>query len=158
MVALLQPDHSRVALLQPDHSRVALLQSPPGRPDGSRRRPSRSGRLDPVAGLLLHLITAADWDTARAHGSVDPAPGGAFVHLSTPDQVTLPANRLFAGRTDLLLLTVDPAGLDVRLEPGMPDDPPGMAFPHAYGPVPVSAVVSVQPYRPKPDGTFPPPP
>jgi uncharacterized protein (DUF952 family) len=111
-----------------------------------------------VPDLLLHLITAADWDTARARGSVDPAPGAAFVHLSTPDQVTLPADRLFAGRTDLLLLAVDPAGLDVRFEPGMPCDPPGMLFPHAYGSVPVSAVVSVHPYRPNPDGTFPPSP
>jgi uncharacterized protein (DUF952 family) len=40
----------------------------------------------------------------------------------------------------------------------MPDDPPSMLFPHAYGSVPVSAAVSVHPYRPNPDGTFPPPP
>jgi uncharacterized protein (DUF952 family) len=109
-----------------------------------------------VTGPLLHLIPAADWDHARGRGALAPAPEG-FVHLSAPEQVTLPADRLFAGRTDLLLLTVDPAGLDVRFEPGMPYDPPGMLFPHAYGEVPTSAVVSVRPYRPRPDGTFPPP-
>ena len=70
----------------------------------------------------------------------------------------LPADRLFAGRTDLLLLAVDPAGLDVRFEPGMPYDPPDMRFPHAYGTVPTSAVVAVRPYHPRSDGTFPPPP
>ena len=111
-----------------------------------------------MTGPLLHLITAADWDAARTRGSVEPTPGHGFVHLSTPGQVQLPADRLFAGRTDLLLLTVDPAGLDVRFEPGRPYDPPGMLFPHAYGTVPTSAVVAVRPYLPGPDGTFAPPP
>ena len=106
---------------------------------------------------LLHLIPAADWDAARARGTLAPS-GDGFVHLSTPAQVQLPADRLFAGRTDLLLLAVDPTGLDVRFEPGMPYDPPDMAFPHAYGTVPTSAVVAVLPYRPRSDGTFPPPP
>ena len=54
----------------------------------------------------------------------------------------LPADRLFAGRTDVLLLVVDSTGLDVRFEPGMPYDPPEMRFPHAYGTVPTSAVVA----------------
>ena len=103
---------------------------------------------------LLHLITADDWAAAQARGTLAPPHGDGFVHLSTPDQVTLPAEALFAGRTDLLLLTVDPAGLDVRFEPGMPYDPPGMLFPHAYGMVPTTAVVAAVPYRPGPDGRF----
>ena len=107
---------------------------------------------------LLHLITAADWALARARGTLAPTHGDAFVHLSTPEQVQLPANRLFAGRTDMLLLVVDPTGLDVRFEPGMPYDPPEMRFPHAYGAVPTSAVIAEVPYPPKSDGTFPPPP
>jgi uncharacterized protein (DUF952 family) len=107
-----------------------------------------------VTGTLLHLITVADWAAARARGTLA---GDPFVHLSTPEQVQLPANRLFAGRTDVLLLSVDPAGLDVRFEPGLPDDPPGMRFPHAHGTVPVTAVVAVDPYLPRSDGTFPPP-
>jgi uncharacterized protein (DUF952 family) len=82
-----------------------------------------------------------------------------FVHLSTPEQVALPANRLYHGRSDLMLLVLDPARIDVevRFEPGVPADPTSMRFPHAYGPVPTSAVVTVQPYRPGPDGEFGPP-
>jgi uncharacterized protein (DUF952 family) len=107
--------------------------------------------------VLLHLIPAADWTAAQAAGVLAPTHGGTFVHLSTPEQVTIPADALFAGRTDVLLLVVDPDGLDVRYEPGTHADPDGMLFPHAYGRVPTSAVVDVRPYRPGPDGRFPPP-
>lgn len=110
--------------------------------------------------VLLHLIPAADWPAALRHGAVVP-PSLAevgFVHLSTPDQVHLPANRLFAGRTDVVLLVVDPAALtdEVRFEPGLPSDPASMRFPHLYGPLPTSAVLAVVPYRPGPDGFEPP--
>jgi ribosomal protein S18 acetylase RimI-like enzyme len=45
---------------------------------------------------------------------------------------------------------VDPARLSapLRAEPGLPDDPDGMLFPHLYGPLPTSAVVATVPYRP----------
>ena len=79
-----------------------------------------------------------------------------FVHLSTPEQVYLPANRLFSGRDDLVLLRLDPARLDapVRWEPGVPSDPESMRFPHLYGPLPIAAVTAVLDYRPGPDGYF----
>lgn len=98
--------------------------------------------------VLLHLATTAEWRGHLSAGAVEPSVA-EFVHLSTPDQVALPANRLFAGRTDLNLLVMDPSriGVDVRFEPGLPTDPASMRFPHAYGAVPVSAVVAVVPYR-----------
>lgn len=83
-------------------------------------------------------------------------PGVGFVHLSTPAQVHLPANRLYRGRRDLLLLRIDPGRLvsPLRWEPGTDADPAGMVFPHLYGPVPVSAVIDVVEYRPGPAGSF----
>ena len=116
-----------------------------------------AARSAPVTAPLLHLIPAADWAAARARGTLAP-PATASSTCPRAEQVQLPADRLFAGRTDLLLLVIDPAGLDVRFEPGMPYDPPDMRFPHAYGTVPTSAVVAVLPYCPGPDGRFPPPP
>ena len=76
--------------------------------------------------------------------------GVGFVHLSTPEQVHVPARALYPGRRDLLLLVVDPARLTdpVRFEPGVPGDPAAMRFPHLYGPLPLSAVVAVLPYEP----------
>ena len=92
----------------------------------------------------------------RADYTPDSYESVGFVHLSTPEQVHLPANRLFSGRTDLVLLRVDPARLTapVRWEPGVPTDPESMRFPHLYGPMPIAAVTAVLDYRPGPDGTF----
>lgn len=109
--------------------------------------------------ILVHLCGTRDWASAQDSGALRPASldDVGFVHLSTPQQVQLPANRLFRGRTDLVLLQLDPAKLaaPVRWEPGVPGDPEAMKFPHLYGPLPVAAVIGVRPYRPGPDGSFP---
>ncbi|OBF99772.1 glutathione S-transferase [Mycobacterium sp. 852014-52450_SCH5900713] len=107
--------------------------------------------------LLVHLCGVDEWARARACGELH-ASGGQFIHLSTPEQVHLPANRLYRGRDDLVLLHIDPARLhsEVRWEPGAATDPESMLFPHLYGPLPTDAVIRVTAYRPGPDGTFPP--
>ncbi|MGH3817403.1 MAG: GNAT family N-acetyltransferase [Pseudonocardiaceae bacterium] len=112
-------------------------------------------RMD--SGLLLHLCAPATWRMALAAGSVAPPSllSEGFVHLSTSDQVQLPANILFAGRTDLVALVIDPARLPAELYfEAAPDAPAGLRFPHHYGPVPTSAVVAVVPYQPGKDGRF----
>lgn len=112
----------------------------------------------PIPRLLVHLCTADDWQHAQTVGELRPPSLGdvGLVHLSAPEQVHLPANRLYAGRTDLVLLRCDPAllGSPVRWEPGVPTDPAAMLFPHLYGPLPVAAVTGVTPYLPDGDGTF----
>ncbi|HXT43338.1 MAG TPA: GNAT family N-acetyltransferase [Pseudonocardiaceae bacterium] len=109
------------------------------------------------SGLLVHLCTPVTWRLALAAGSLAPPSllHEGFVHLSTPAQLTWPANALFRGRTDLLSLVIDPARLpgELRWEPA-PDAPAEAPFPHHYGPVPVSSVVAVMPYQPGPDGRF----
>lgn len=107
---------------------------------------------------LVHMCVIGDWSNAQNRGFIHPDPTAGFIHLSTPEQVYLPANRLYRGRDDLVLLHIDPALLDapVRWEPGVAADPESMLFPHLYGPLPVSAVISVADYRPGPDGSFPP--
>ncbi|MET8775148.1 DUF952 domain-containing protein [Nocardia sp. NPDC004654] len=107
---------------------------------------------------LVHLCTLHEWRNARQTGAHRP-PSLAevgFVHLSTPRQVHLPANRLYVGRRDLVLLRIDAKLLvdPVKWEPGVPTDPASMLFPHLYGPLPVSTVTSVDEYLPGPDGTF----
>ncbi|HPY24438.1 MAG TPA: DUF952 domain-containing protein [Mycobacterium sp.] len=107
---------------------------------------------------LVHLCPAAEWAAARVAGEVRAESLGTvgFVHLSTRQQVHLPANRLFAGRSDVVLLYVHPDRLDapLRWEPGLPEDPPTLRFPHLYGPLPTSAVIAVSSYLPGSDGRF----
>ncbi|VFA98582.1 DUF952 domain-containing protein [Nocardia cyriacigeorgica] len=107
---------------------------------------------------LVHLCTATEWRDAETTGERRPPSldREGFVHLSTPQQVHLPANRLFAGRHDLVLLRLDPArlGSPVRWEQGVPSDDPEMLFPHLYGPLPAAAVIAVEDYRPGADGMF----
>lgn len=108
--------------------------------------------------VLMHLCTGPEWSCARKRGELRPESldSAGFVHLSTPEQVHLPATRLYRGRTDLVLLHIDPARLDslVRWESGTSTDPEAMLFPHLYGPLPIGAVTDVTEYRPDADGTF----
>ena len=118
----------------------------------------QSGGMYPDSQPLVHLCGHGDWQKAQAAGELRPASltQAGFVHLSDPLQAHLPANRIFAGRTDLVALFVDPAllGAPVRWEPGLPTDPEGMLFPHLYGALPVSAVTSVRRYLPDAAGRF----
>ena len=104
---------------------------------------------------LLHITTAPAWNAAQAQGAylADSLAAEGFIHCSTPTQVVWVANMRFHGRTDLILLHIDPSKLDAdvryeNLEGGE------WLFPHVYGPIPVSAVVAVTAFRPSADGTF----
>lgn len=116
--------------------------------------------MSSLPAVFVHLCSADDWRAAQHSGELRPdsLDASGFVHLSTPEQVHLPANRLYGGRTDLVLLRIDPTLLTspVRWERGVPTDPDAMVFPHLYGPLPAAAVISVTPYGPEADGRFPP--
>jgi uncharacterized protein (DUF952 family) len=118
----------------------------------------QGGLVPQTPELLVHLCSLAEWDQARSGGELRPdsLDQVGFVHLSAQHQVHLPANRLFIGRVDLVLLYLDPdrLGAPVRWESGVACDPAAMLFPHLYGPLPAAAVVDVRPYVPGPDGRF----
>jgi uncharacterized protein (DUF952 family) len=114
--------------------------------------------MQPLSALFVHICGAEEWRSAQADGEIRPDSlvTHGFVHLSTPEQVHLPANRLYAGRTDLVLLRIDPARLSspIHWEPGVPTDPDAMVFPHLYGPLRANAVISVTSYEPDANGRF----
>lgn len=90
---------------------------------------------------LLHVTTAQGWEAAQASGAF-ACPQGGFIHLCTPGQLSFVLGRHFAGRTGLLVLQLDPAGLDIRFE----TSEPGMApFPHLYGELPAASISAVEP-------------
>jgi uncharacterized protein (DUF952 family)/GNAT superfamily N-acetyltransferase len=103
--------------------------------------------------VLVHLIEPARWRAALDDGAVRPPSldSAGLVHLSTPDQVHLPAERLFPGRRDLVLLVIDPARLPSRPRPGSRPEPAKGGEDGVlplFGPLPVTAVTAVVPYRP----------
>ena len=105
--------------------------------------------------LIVHITTERAWLGAMSQGAytADSLETEGFIHCSTPAQVIWVANMRFRGRTDLVLLHIDPTRLDARivyenLEGGE------QLFPHVYGAIPISAVVDVTPCRPSRDGAF----
>ena len=55
------------------------------------------------ADVLVHLCTAEEWAEAQRLGAHRPPSltEVGFVHLSSPQQIHLPANRLYAERAPL---------------------------------------------------------
>ena len=103
--------------------------------------------------VVYHIATVADWD--RRDGDYRPTgwESEGFVHFSGPDQLVATANRRFAGRRDLVLLTVEPSRLG---SPLVWEDSygSGTEFPHVYGSIELDAVVAVSEFLPGPDGRF----
>ena len=97
--------------------------------------------------VAYKIIDAAEWEAAQAAGAyagstVDLADG--YIHMSRADQLGETARRHYAGRTGLMLLTVDLRALGETLvwEPSRG----GAMFPHIYGELPVAAVVEATPF------------
>jgi uncharacterized protein (DUF952 family) len=93
---------------------------------------------------LLHVAVRAELDAATgSHYAPAAFPDERFVHCCRPAQLDGVLSRYFAGRDDLVLLSLDADALDAPLveEPG----PTGEAFPHVYGPLPRAAIVEMRP-------------
>ena len=106
---------------------------------------------------VLHICPAADWERVPAGGEYRTSSlhEVGFVHCADRGTVQLPANRFFPGRTDLVLLEIDTAGLDVRWEPPVPaEEADGPWFPHVYQAIPAHAVVALHEFRPDSSGVF----
>eukprot|EP01037_Dinobryon_pediforme_P026697 gene26696-29309_t len=100
-----------------------------------------------IVAAPIYKITPFDlWAEAEASGRFIGAPvdlADGFIHFSTSEQVRETARRHFAGQSDLLLVSVDPAALGEALkwEPSRG----GALFPHLYAPLLMMQVVQVGP-------------
>ena len=108
---------------------------------------------------IYKILPATEWAEATTAGSfrgsaVDLEDG--YIHFSTASQVRETAAKHFAGKTGLLLLTVDPdrcpsASMKWEASRG------GQLFPHLYEAMPVAAVTRVDELPLEGDGhRFPP--
>ena len=99
---------------------------------------------------LFRILDTGQVERFRAagtfHGSADDLRDG-FIHLSAAHQLAGTLAKHYAGRTDLMLVTVDQAALEAL--PGAPlrweTSRGGDLFPHLYGTLSWSAVVEVAP-------------
>ena len=93
---------------------------------------------------IYRIAAAADWAAAVAAGVYRGAAADArdgFLHFSTAAQLAETARRHYAGKPDLLLLTVDATQLALVWEPSRGGD----LFPHLYGSLPTRLASSVVP-------------
>jgi uncharacterized protein (DUF952 family) len=104
--------------------------------------------------LILHIAARERWEAARGAGVYrgETLESEGFIHASTPAQIVATANRYYRGRTDLILLSIDPArvGAEIRWEAAAN----GELYPHIYGPLNVDAVVRVRDFQPGEAGRF----
>ncbi len=100
---------------------------------------------------LFHLALAGEWlEAVERGGPYERSTLGAsldevgFIHCSFAVQVAPTRQRFYADRADVVVLRIDPARLvdEVKVE-DLHDA--GEAFPHLYGPLPLDAVVEVEP-------------
>lgn len=105
---------------------------------------------------LLHITERPLWEAARAAGVYEMSTRGrtlreqGFIHCSERHQLAAVAEFLYGDHPDpddLVVLVIDGERLSVpvryeAVEPGAEE------FPHIYGPLPVDAVVAVEPWRP----------
>jgi uncharacterized protein (DUF952 family) len=95
----------------------------------------------------VYKIVAADlWQSAEDSGHFSGAGidlNDGFIHLSTGPQARRTAQLFFGGQDNLVLVAADGPSLGAALkyEPSRDGD----LFPHLYGPLPLTAVLSVRP-------------
>lgn len=115
------------------------------------RRPWRSEQW------IYHLALGGEWRQAQAAGVYERSTRGqslqevGFIHASGAAQVEATYGRFHADAGEVLLLTIDPRRLTspLRWEPA-PES--GECFPHIHGPLPVEAVLAVEPFPPPDTG------
>ncbi|HEY9579821.1 MAG TPA: DUF952 domain-containing protein [Rhizorhapis sp.] len=89
------------------------------------------------------ILTREQWDTLRADGVFEGAPvdlADGYIHLSTQAQTAETVTKHFAGQDDLILAMVDLAAVGDKVKWEVSRG--GQLFPHLYGPLPLSAVVT----------------
>ena len=96
------------------------------------------------ADRLYHITSEREARAAVQAGKYTPATFNreGFIHCSYAPQVLATVNRIFRGRSDLVLLEIDPALLGCKVVDENLDGGTEL-FPHVYGRLQMSAVVRI---------------
>jgi uncharacterized protein (DUF952 family) len=95
--------------------------------------------------IIYHITTKNEWQIALAQGFYEAASLAteSFIHCSTEQQVAGVLQRYFAGKTDLVKLTIDTSKLNVKLQYDFAPSI-GEAFPHIYGSINPDAIIDTR--------------
>lgn len=94
--------------------------------------------------MIYHITTIDIWEKAQETKIVlaDSLATEGFIHMCYPEQLKGVLKRHFAGKTNLLKLTINQEAisevLKLEFSAGLND-----SFPHCYGPIPLDAVTDV---------------
>ena len=106
--------------------------------------------------VVFHIVSKSRWLDAAEVGTYEPEHYDAegFIHLSRRGQIQRPANLLYRGQSDLILLEirVDALTAELRYEPGSHGE--DELFPHLYGLLNNDAVVALHEFPCAADGSF----
>ena len=102
---------------------------------------------------IVHICSLEDWQAAQTAGvyRTNSLEAEGFIHCSRPEQVVEVANRYYGGRTDLLLLWIDPSNLAAELRWEASEE--GI-YPHVYGSIDLAVIIQVSEFAPDEDGIF----
>ena len=104
---------------------------------------------------IYHLAPTAEIDRAARSGLYSPASlsSEGFIHCSYAHQVQATADAMYRDAPGLMLLEIDPTRLTARVvdESGLEGSD---GYPHIYGPLPMSAVLSVRELKRAFDGRY----
>lgn len=108
-----------------------------------------------MAKPIYKIASVDDWERAKARGELIGTPvdlADGYIHFSTAEQLAETLGKHYAGKSGLILATVDPDLLqqELRWEPSRG----GQLFPHLYAPLPMSAVIAERRLDARADGGF----
>lgn len=103
--------------------------------------------------IIFHIATVTDWSMRRDTYVPEQFVTEGFIHCSTASQLMDVANRMYRGRDDLVILSIDPE----RIKPGIRyENLEGgeQQYPHIYGPLNIEAVIEYRHTRISQDGNI----
>jgi uncharacterized protein (DUF952 family) len=103
--------------------------------------------------VIFHITRSQQWEKAKQVQSYrgDTLDTEGFIHCSTLPQIVRVSNKLFAGQTGLLLLSIDSEKVESELKYELVA---GENYPHIYGPLNLDAVLQVFEFEAGADGKF----
>lgn len=96
---------------------------------------------------IYHMTAASAWQAAQQSSYEHPSlQSEGFIHCSYRDQLLETARVHYTGRSDLVLLCIEPTRLKPELK--VEQSRSGAMFPHLYGPLNLDAVEQTLPFAP----------